>query len=56
MKYLRYLLILIPVSIVFEFMHLSPTLIFITSLLQLYLWRDSWEKLQKKYQCIQGLE
>ena len=33
MKFLRYLLILIPVSIVFEFMHLSPTLIFITSCL-----------------------
>ena len=33
MKYLRYLLILIPVSIVFEFMNLSPTLIFVTSAL-----------------------
>ncbi|MCB2298754.1 calcium/proton exchanger [Clostridium tagluense] len=33
MKYLRYLLILIPVSIVFKFMHLSPTLLFITSAL-----------------------
>ena len=33
MKFLRYLLILVPVSIVFEFMHLSPTLIFITSCL-----------------------
>ena len=33
MKYLRYLLILIPVSIVFEFMHLSPTLIFVTAAL-----------------------
>ncbi|MBZ9633864.1 calcium/proton exchanger [Clostridium sp. FP1] len=33
MKYLRYLLILIPVSIVFKFMHLSPTLIFVTSAL-----------------------
>jgi len=31
MKYLRYLLILIPVSIVFELMHLSPTLVFLTS-------------------------
>ena len=30
-KYLRYLLILIPVSIVFELMHLSPTLVFVTS-------------------------
>lgn len=33
MKYLRYLLILIPISIVFEFMHLNATLIFITSAL-----------------------
>jgi len=33
MKYLRYLLILIPVSIVSEFMHLNPTLIFVTSAL-----------------------
>ena len=33
MKFLRYLLLLVPVSIVFEFMHLSPTLIFITSCL-----------------------
>lgn len=33
MKFLRYLLILVPVSMVFEFMHLSPTLIFITSCL-----------------------
>ncbi|MBZ9686173.1 calcium/proton exchanger [Clostridium estertheticum] len=31
MKYLRYLLILIPVSIVFKLMHLSPTLVFVTS-------------------------
>jgi Ca2+:H+ antiporter len=33
MKYLRYLLVLIPISIVFEFMHLSPTLIFVTAAL-----------------------
>jgi Ca2+:H+ antiporter len=33
MKYLRYLLVLIPISIVFELMHLNPTLVFITSAL-----------------------
>ncbi len=33
MKYLRYLLVLIPISIVFDFMNLSPTLIFVTAAL-----------------------
>ena len=33
MKYLRYLLILIPVSIVFHFMNLNPTLVFATAAL-----------------------
>jgi len=33
MKYLRYLLILVPISVVFEFIHLSPTLIFVTAAL-----------------------
>lgn len=33
MKYLKYLLILIPVSIVFEVMKLSPTLVFVTAAL-----------------------
>jgi Ca2+:H+ antiporter len=33
MKYLKYLLILVPISIVFELMHLNPTLIFVTAAL-----------------------
>jgi Ca2+:H+ antiporter len=33
MKYLRYLLVLIPISIVFELMHLNSTLVFVTSAL-----------------------
>ena len=33
MKFLKYLLIFIPISIIAEFMHLSPTIIFILSAL-----------------------